>query len=484
MKIKIESLLAIAKSNGYTGSETDAEVIRKYIVDQDIQVSTKSGGTVDIKSVEIVRPAKAAAVIDDEPVETKSAPTIDIDAKVSAGVEAALKRLGIDTVTGKRPNLAEKIEVKSMHEVIYDQDAKAGRTAFKSYDVARGFELYLKSQASVGLRHRHSAVYAKQLGEWMTRKGYVESTTAGGGAAVMEQFIPDVIQLVKGYGVARKYCRVAPMNSDRTTRPKLSSGFLTITYPGESTTGTDTTLTWTQIQMNAKKGIILTQSSREFLDDASASGVMVADQIARDIARTIAYVEDNSVFNSDGSGPTNNYIPATQGLVNIWGGTALDDSRSVTGGSSAGAHTAANITTLMGTPARYPGFTYAFHCTPEMMSFILLRLAPTMAGGITYREFEGLGPNPLPTFLGYPILLNNVMSTTNATASGTIDMFFGAMDAAVDFGDRLGIEIDMSTEYGFNTDSIWWRGTVRHDFVAHSVGTTTTQGPLAALYQS
>ena len=56
----------------------------------------------------------------------------------------------------------------------------------------------------------------------------------------------------------------------------------------------------------------------------------------------------------------------------------------------------------------------AFHCTQQVGAAIFQRLAASV-GGIQPMQIMGLGV--LPSFLGVPIVYNNVMRTSIATGS-------------------------------------------------------------------
>jgi HK97 family phage major capsid protein len=101
---------------------------------------------------------------------------------------------------------------------------------------------------------------------------------------------------------------------------------------------------------------------------------------------------------------------------------------------------------------------------------------------VTYKETVEYGE--VMMFMGRPVVLNNVMNSTDAAAANTIDILYGDVSLGVDFGDRMSLEIDISDQVYWTSNGIGVKGTVRHDVNVHDIGSTSRVGPIVALYQS
>lgn len=374
-------------------------------------------------------------------------------------------------------------DVESGEERMYKARISQGVAAFKSYGMAFGFAAHLQHQFLVSQNRTQEAqalytAKAQELenrGMKLTTKGYTQTTTASGGALVPEGFDADLWQLVLGYGVARKVARQVTMTSETITRPK-ATGDLTVYYPAEGTAGTESTKTLSNVQMRAKGGIVIVKTSRALAMNAAIS---VVDDAARDIARAIAKTEDKSLFLADGSGVANGYIPGTQGVLNIISETSTG-ARVYNSASSTGSLgvTLSEIVALTATVGSFVGMFKAFHCTEQVGAAIFHRLAASV-GGIQPMQIQGLGL--VPSFLGYPIIYNNVMRSSLTDSANAQLVVFGDMSLAADFGDRTGVVIEMSEQRYWDENNIGIKGTVFHDLNVHGLGTSSDTGPIAVL---
>jgi len=140
--------------------------------------------------------------------------------------------------------------------------------------------------------------------------------------------------------------------------------------------------------------------------------------------------------------------------------------------------TLSEVVALMSLPGAFVGRMMAFHCTQQIGAAIFLRLAASV-GGIVPREIQGLGM--VQTFLGAPIIYNNVMTTAIGNQASRQLVVYGDISLAADFGDRVGLSVEISEQRYWDENNIGIKGTVRHDVNVHALGGTTTAGPLAVL---
>lgn len=498
MTVTIAHLAALAKQEGYKGPENDAEKMKSYLLglkDADgnpdpIEVFKVNGTDIDVKSLVFAPPAvktrRTPTVLIDAP------PAEDLEAKMASMVDDRLKRMGFDSASGKRPGHPVVTEVKCGKQRCYEDKIKRGQAVFSSYDLAQSFgtDLVIKAMRATGRGDEAQALHTKHL-EQMTQKGYTLVSTAAGAALAPESYDPDLHQLLNSYGVCRQAARVVQMSSETVSRPR-ATGDLTVYYPLEGSAGTESTKTWSNVNMRAKMGVVIVKMSKQITQD---SAINIADDAAKDIVRAFGKVEDNSLFNSNGSGPTNGYIPQTSGILfqigaggasasTAWVQTAETSTNSRVYKSAATTPlgvTVADVVALMATPGNFVGKMPMFHCTQQISAAIFQRLAASV-GGIQPVQIQGLGL--VPSFLGVPILVNNVMSTSLATGANRQLVVYGDLSLAADFGDRMGLTTEISEQRYWDESNVGVKGTARHDINVHALGSTSVAGPLAVLTQT
>lgn len=493
MKVKLAALFALCQGKGYTGAEDDVVAMKGYLADQKISIKDSSGKAVDIAALEVIKPepSGSVAVLDLEPdskSRTGDGDPPDFGIKLDAALNDRLKRMGLLDAAGRpKPiNDAPKVEVKSGYQLRYEDMVKRGQSAYRSWDTAyAALQKSIADYAHINNRPDLVAKAREKLDQHCKAKGYVTTSTAGGGALVPEQVEMDLINLVKDYGVARKYARVVNMESDRCIRPRVTGTHI-VSYPQEAGTISSSTQTFSNVQLVAKTGHVLVQLSNQIIDDAA---IDIVDHATREGARAIALIEDCSLFNADGSGPLTTattgqnpigFIPNTLGLTSINTDSA-DGQRTIIGGATASAHALTDLAQTMGLLPSYARANAMWHCTGEMNALVLLRLAQSQ-GGVTLQEFAGSGY--MQTVFGRPVAPNNVMNITDAASANTTDVIFGDLSLGCMFGDRKGIEVAVSNERYFDSYQTALRISVRHDVVVHDIGTSTTQSPIVFLKQS
>ena len=406
-------------------------------------------------------------------------------AAVAAEVEKAVGANGRPKGNARVQQVSGETQVgtvKSAEERMYEARIRSGTAVFKTGGFATahifGSDIQYKMLRAIGKHIEADELFKKTAQFVEITKGYTVTTTASGGALVPETFDPDLHQLMLSYGVVRKVSRVVNMTGETVVRPK-ATGDLTVYYPADGSAGTESSKTFSNVQMRAKEGMVITKASRAVIQDAA---INVADDAGRDIVRAIAKVEDNSLFNSDGTGVAGGYIPGTQGILNIISETSTSNRLYKSSATTPGAVTEADITNLMALPGRYVGRMMAFHCTGQIGGVIFQRLAGAK-GGMTSKMIEGLGE--VEHYFNTPIIYNNVMTTNTATGSNRQLVVYGDISLAADFGDRMGLAVEISEQRYWDENNIGIKGTVRHDLNVHGLGSaSTTTGPLAVLSQS
>lgn len=302
-------------------------------------------------------------------------------------------------------------------------------------------------------------------------KAMSEGTNYLGGYLVPPEFSTDIIDLRETYGVARQVARVVPMSSDTLTIPRRTGG-LTAYFVGEASTITTSDKNFDQVNLVAKKLAALTLWSSELNEDAMIS---IGDDLAGEIAYAFSQKEDECYFNGDGTSTyggitgvrsklrnVDNTIANIKGLQvasdNIYSGIILGDFHGVLG--------------------KLP--LYARNGAVWIMSATFFDTVAhklqTAAGGNVIADIANGG---VARFLGYPVVLSQVMPTTEANSQ--ICALLGNFRLGSTFGDRRLLSLALSSEYKFAEDQLAIRGTERFDINVHDVGNTTAAGPIVGL---
>jgi HK97 family phage major capsid protein len=143
----------------------------------------------------------------------------------------------------------------------------------------------------------------KAAAEWCRDHGVViekaqgETVGTTGGFLVPTQFNQAVIDLREEYGMFRQAVSPTPMGSDSMTIPRRAGG-LTGYFPGENGAITESSKSWGQVTLNAKKMAVLTRTSTELAEDAIIS---IVDDLAAEMAYAFSQTEDSCGWNGDGT---------------------------------------------------------------------------------------------------------------------------------------------------------------------------------------
>jgi HK97 family phage major capsid protein len=293
-----------------------------------------------------------------------------------------------------------------------------------------------------------------------------------GGALVPDVMSTRVIELIDEYGAFRANADGFPMTSSSETVPRRTGG-LTAHYVGENTEGSESDASWDNVEFVAKKLMVLTRMSSEISEDAIIS---LGDKMTMEIALAFALKEDQVGFNGDG---TSTYGGMTGVLVK-----AIDGSHGKAKVAAASGHDtfaeidADDLTKLMAAIPTYAKRRSKWYCSPTALELVFnaIRLA---GGGNT---MENLSNMPAPVFLGYPIVITEVMADdSGATYNGAVMVAFGALSLAATVATRRDIRVQVSEHRYHELDQIGIRGTMRHSIVAHDLGSDTIKSPFAVL---
>lgn len=417
-----------------------------------------------------------------------------IKARINAEVAAQVKAFGLQNVTGRPtvgdPN-ATKAKVMASPEQRMYADKIARKTAFFSNVdhaiMAKSWLGSLIANAS-GDYERGSNERKKflELHEQICGKAYSTSSPTSGSALMPEAFVPDLIRNVTEAGVARKLAKVVPMTEAQLIFPRRTGG-LTAYFPAENAASTASNATYDNVTLTAKTAVILAQASEQTLSD---SGLPFLDITMQEMATTQAQLEDDCLLTGQGTAAHGGMV----GFENTtnYAATAATAGNTVVGGADSTAHTATDIATAIATVPYYARANMAITCSHQMAGYIFNRLAVSTPGGLLMKELIGYGL--VSSWQGIPIIENNSMSqvavaSTTArglgfTAGDQIDFLIGDFSRAALFGDRGQYEVAISRERYFDAYSVAIRSVARFHINVHSVGNSSTAGPVVAFYQT
>lgn len=345
------------------------------------------------------------------------------------------------------------------------------------------------SRKGIALQTLSESGVVRQIDARDSMKALNEATISAGGALVPVEYFADIIVLQEEHGVVRRNCRVWGMTSETARIPKLTTGPNPVYWIPEGAVIGESSLTFEQITLTAKKlGTIVVYTS-ELAED---SLIDLAEFVASELAWRFSLEEDRVGFLGTG-------VPADGGILGIIPSLlALDATPgniaslvivpAPTGGAGWGAITLDLLTDMVG---RLPQFAAArsrgvkWYCSREFFYGCLLNLA-LKSGGVS--ESEVIAGQVEPRFLGYPVELTQVMDT--AYAATHVPLLFGNLALAVAFGDRRQLSLMGSAHYQYAADLLALRATERFDLKPHSLGNASaTQagriaGPVIGLYTS
>lgn len=316
-----------------------------------------------------------------------------------------------------------------------------------------------------------AARWCRDHGLDVETRAHSENTNSTGGALVPNEFSQTIIDLREEYGVFRQNARVVPMSRDTMTMARRTGG-LTAYWSAENTAITESTKAWNNISLVAKKLGVYALIPSELNEDAI---INMADDLARECAWAFAKKEDETGFTGDGTSTYNGVLGLTKALES--NASLIGNYAAASGHDTFAEIDAADLTGLMGILPQYAQPNAKFYCSQLCYSTVFQRLALT-AGGNTIQSVSGAYQ---PSFMGYPIVVSQVLPASAGTINGTTMLLFGDLSAAATMGDRREFTFAQSSDYKFAEDQIAVKATERIDINVHDYGDTTVAGPIVAL---
>lgn len=360
---------------------------------------------------------------------------------------------------------------------------------FKSMRAMRGGQAKFFKGCEPYAENRRPAEQAYRFGMWtlayaakneyalrwckdhgLQAKTMVEGFNDTGGALVPDEFENTLIDLRETFGVFRQYAHVRTMASDTQIVPRRTGG-LTAYAVGEAAAITASDMAWDNVTLVAKKWAVLSKLSSELNEDAV---IDLGNTLAGEIAYAFSEKEDQCGFNGDGTS-TYHGIVGVREKIKALSGTIANIAGLVVGAGNAYSELIlANFEDVVARLPQYadtPNASWFVHRTLYFGTMVKLALAQ---GGSTGAEVYN-NPNDR-RFLGYPVVLSQVMPSVEANSQ--VCALFGDLAKAALFGDRRMTQIALSEHSDFANDLIAIRGTERMDVNVHDVGNASATASL------
>jgi len=290
-----------------------------------------------------------------------------------------------------------------------------------------------------------SGMYLAALGGNARAKEFLAAQSIGtdslGGFTVPDPLSDALINLIEDRGTARQKSQRIVMSADTWSVPKVA-GQATIYYPSEAASITDSSVSFSQVQLTAKKLAALVKMSTEVTEDSILDMLSV---VVDSIAYSIALEEDKNLFNGVAGGVN------TSGIA---GDASVDD----TNVASVSALALTDLTACsagIGNPII--GAVNEWYMSPVVFHGAVRDLL-NAAGNNSMRELE---EGQRPTLLGYPV--NLVSCLPSAPASGELVAVFGDLRLGAYFGDRRALNFKTLNELYMEQDQIGVVATERID---------------------
>jgi HK97 family phage major capsid protein len=352
---------------------------------------------------------------------------------------------------------------------------------FTKEEKAYRFGQFALAKASIDLPGVYNFQQARRFADdhGMLRNSHLEggNDTSGSHIFVPEEFGTDMIKLREEYGVARRMCKMVPMNSDTRTDPKFVSG-LTSYFTGENSAFTASEMQHQIVRLTARKMTCLSTYSSELSED---SVIDFGNTLAQEMSYSNALKEDQCFIDGDGTS-TYGHI---RGLKTMFATLTLGTApgyRDTTTSNTWAAIVIADLTSLIANVPVYAQAGMMFLCSSQFYYTVMVPLL-NAAGGVTGMELQNGFRQPM--FQGIPVMFSQVMGT--ATATSTVACFLGNFALGCSFGDRRRQTLEFSREATiggtnlFEYDLVAVKCSQRIDINVHSIGSDTVAGPIVAL---
>ena len=302
-----------------------------------------------------------------------------------------------------------------------------------------------------------------------------EGVDSAGGYLVPNEYETTIIDLREQYGLARRLCKISPMGSDTKSVPVKVSG-LTAYFVAEGASGTASQAVFRNVNLVAKSAQTETTYSSELSEDAF---IDVANDIAQDAAYSLALLEDQCFLLGDNTSTYGN-IRGVKTKINDGNYTASIVT-AADGNTAFSTLDLDDFSSMVGKLPMFPGINPVWIISKIGWDASMARLQYA-AGGATLTEIAN-GAS-VTTFLGIPVIFapGSLMNTTLAAQTSTTSLcLLGDFNMSTLFGSRRGLVMTSDPYTLMNQRQIKVYTTERFDLVNHSLGDTSSAGPVISL---
>lgn len=312
-------------------------------------------------------------------------------------------------------------------------------------------------------------------------QGYTTDTL--GGNLLPAPVLDEVIVLVNEFGQFVPNVRSVTMTAETLSIPKRSGG-LTGYWVSENNTISDSNAAWTRVNLVAKKLAVSNRLSNEILAD---SLIDLSSYIVTEIGRAFAKTIDDAGFNGDGTsafGGITGVVKAMEATTGTSPVVPLAGRYRSAAATSFETFSITDFTTAMAALPMYARSNAKWFISPAGFAASMQRLALTsgsgtgLAGGNNQNDVQNaLGLR----FMGYPVVLVNVMDSVLGADSAKTKVLFGDLELGAIYGDRKAMTIRTSTERYAELDQTLMVAVNRFDIAVHGVGTSSEVGAVVAM---
>ena len=294
------------------------------------------------------------------------------------------------------------------------------------------------------------------------------SSNTLGGTLVPMEMEQAIIDLRETYGVFRREARVTPMSGDTKLIPRRTSG-VTAYFVGENSEVTASDKGWDSVNLTARKLAVLCKYSSELSEDAIIS---IGDDLTSEIAYAFANKEDECGFNGTGASTYGGIV----GVLNAVAAGSIYTA--ATGNTAFSTLDLADFEGMIGKLPQYAEPNAKWFISRAGFFASMARLMDA-AGGNAIADLAGGVRSPV--FLGYPVVLTQVLNSTLTAQTSTNILAFGDLRAAATMGNRRGISVKVSDQRYMEYDQLGILGTERFDIAVHETGTASAAGAILVM---
>lgn len=288
-----------------------------------------------------------------------------------------------------------------------------------------------------------------------------------GGYLVPEQLENAIIRNVEQYGVFRRNVGMQKTLVGGTwSGPRRLSG-ITVSYPGETVAGTESTPTVGLVQLKANDAVAWTKVSRNLDQDAISA---LGDMLVQEFALAYAIAEDSAGFIGDG---TNTY----GGMVGLKNALLAGCDVTATGDTTFADLERASFESMVGALPDWPGVQPKWYISKPGYYASMARLQMA-AGGNAVAD---LGNGPVLQYMGYPVEFTSVLPKALTSLTGQRVAYFGDLSYAAAMGTARGMAIESDMSKYFHERMIAVQAFSRYDIEVYEVGTANEAGGMIAL---